>query len=383
MTHRKQVSDIDGGYHAIRGFAFQFDATILEVLADPDVSVGLEGDQDIDIENFHIQIKLRSQTFTYSKVGKAIKQLIAQFSKNTNHHYRLYCHFIDQEPGSVARLEVEKLDELLGDERTAYSEETKKLFADRFEIKFAPDFETQFSAVLEQLKSRHRLRTTDEAVIYHAILNQALTTLVLSKPVGSRTITAAQLDLTVHDAERAIFCGGYQNHFGVQKYISLLRSQILGSRSVNVARRERLIIAEIGERCDVHDVVDFALAVSSRFYVRENSPQPFLLIRGVEVFSSFKQELWDAGVKFADGTHFHGDRFRLEDLIARQPKAVSIKVVDENKLPDFLAAMRLQEVYEFYSTRPMLEPFDGSRLRRMSVDSIADATKVMEVTARR
>ena len=280
MGPRTQLSHDDGGYHAIRGFAFQFDASILEILAAPEVAVAIEGAQDIDIENFHIQVKLRSQTFSLSKISKAVKQLTAQFSENTDRRYQLYCYFPDKEPGTVLELEVEQLEEILGAEAGLYTDETKKLFVDRFQIRFALDFTTQFSTVLAQLKSRHRLVTEEEAVAYHAIINQFLTTLVLNEPAGSRTVTAAQLDLAVRNARRAIFQGGYQNHFGTERYIKLLRLQIPGCKSVNMPHRERLVIAELDNGCGVHDAIDLAAAVSGRFYVRENSPQPFLLLRG-------------------------------------------------------------------------------------------------------
>jgi hypothetical protein len=161
MPQRAQRLSDDGGYHAIRGFAFQFDATILELLAAPGDVVEVEGIQDIGIEDFHIQVKLRSQTFSLSKIAKAVKQLIAQFSENTDRRYRLYCHFVDQEPGTTLRLEAEQLDQILGESAEEYIDETKKLFLDRLEIRFAPDFMTQFSIVLEQLKSRYGSRTLD------------------------------------------------------------------------------------------------------------------------------------------------------------------------------------------------------------------------------
>lgn len=381
MIQRTHHLNDDGGYHAIRGFAFQFDATILEVLAAPGAVIEVEGMQDIGIEDFHIQVKLRSQAFSLSKIAKAVQQLLFQFSENTDRRYRLYCHFVDKEPGTTLQLEVEQLDQILGESVDAYADETKKLFVDRFEVRFAPDFMTPFSTVLEQLKSRYGSRTLDEATAYHAIVNQSLITLVLSKPAGERTVTAEQLDQAVRKAERVIFQGGYQDHFGAQKYIKLLRLQIPGYKSVNIPRRERLIIAELDSECNVHDAIDFAIAVSNRFYVPENSPQPYLLLRGIEGIPGFKQELWDV-IRFFDGTNFHGDRFRIEDLAARPPKDRKIKLVDEAALVDLLGVMRPPEVYEFYSTRPIQEPFNGSRLCRMAIDSIADAVKVMEVSSR-
>jgi hypothetical protein len=382
MESRKAASNTDGGYHAIRGFAFQFDATILEVFADPNSVIGIEGDQDIDIENYYIQVKLRSETFSRSKIARAVKQLIAQFSSNTDRKYRLYCHFEDRERGVTLKFDVEQLDEILGSDSDLYPDETRKLFADRFDVRFAPDFNTQFSAVLDQLKSRHRLRTFDEAIAFHAVINQFLTSLVLTKRPGSRTVTAADLDRAVRDTEQAIFQGAYQNHLGIERYIKLLRSQISGSKSVNILRRERLVIAEAGSERHIQDAIDFASAISARFYIRENSPQPYLAFRAIDDISGFKQQLWDAGIRFSDGTNFDGDRFRIEDLTGRLPKGKEIKLVHESKLAEVLEAMSFPEVYEFYSSQPVLETFEGSRLRRMAVDSMADAVKIMEIGGR-
>jgi hypothetical protein len=382
MGQSRPVQNSDGGHHAIRGFAFQFDATMLEAWADPETVIGIEGDQDIDVEDFYIQVKLRSQTFSLSRITKAVKQLIDQFSGNTDRRYRLYCYFKDQEPGMVLQFDDEQLDHVLGMAGRTYSDETKKLFIDRFEIKFAPDFEAQFSAVLEQLISRHSLRTVEEAVAYHAVLYQHLTTLVLSKCPGSRTTSASQLDTAVRCAERAIFQGGYQNHLGKQKYAALLRSQIVSAKSVNMVWRQRLVIVEAGSECHTQDIVDLAAGVSGRFYVRNNSPQPFLLLRGVADLCGFKRALWDAKVMFTDGTHFDGDRFRIEDLTGSTSQSICLRLVDESKLSELMRAVNLQDIYEFYSTRPIAESFEGSRLYRMAVDSVADAVRVMEVGRR-
>jgi len=383
VTHNTAPVKTDGGYHAIRGFAFQFDATILEAFADPEAPIGIEGEQDIDIENFYIQVKLRSQGFLLSRAAVAVRQILEQFSCNTDRRYRLYCYFEDREPGIVLKLDEEQLDKLLGADRSTYDNEVKKLFVDRFEIKFAPDFEAQFLAVLEHLKARHSLKTDEEAIAYHAILSHHLTNLVLTKSAGLRITSARQLDVVVRNSERAIFLGRYRTHLGKRKYLALLRSQMPpGSKTANMPKRQRLVIAEVEADCDVHDLVDLASAVSTRFYVPENSPQPFLLLRTTADPTSFKRALWDAKVMFSDGTHFDGDRFRLEDLTGAIHSSIRLRLVHESKLAELMGAVRLQEVYDFYSTRPLLASFEGPRIRRMSIETIADAVRVMEVRHR-
>lgn len=372
----------DGGYDAIRGFAFQFDATFLEVFANPTVVIEVEGEQDISRDDFYIQVKLRSARFSLSRIALAVKQIIKQFVANTDRRYRLFCHFEDQVPGTVLRLTQEQLEQALGDDAKAYDEETKKLFIDSFEIKFAADFQAQFAQVLEALKSRHSLRTDDEAIAFHAILSQHLTTLILTKPAGLRKTSARQLDGVVAATERAIFYSGYQRHLGRQKYLALLKGQVQ-NKSVNVVRRQRLVIVEVGPGYNSQDAIDFAAAVSTRFHVKSNSPQPYLMFRGIADVANFKQELWDAGVLFTDGTNFHGDRFRLEDLTGPVHASRRIRLVDETRLSELMDAIKLQEAYEFFSTGPVLEGFEGLRFYQMAVDSVGDAVTVMEVGGKR
>lgn len=41
----------DGGYYAIKGFLYQFDNAILEIMDNPDKEVGIEHIQDINCDN--------------------------------------------------------------------------------------------------------------------------------------------------------------------------------------------------------------------------------------------------------------------------------------------------------------------------------------------
>ena len=93
---------VDGGYYAIKGFAFQFDRTILEIFnaTDDKEMVSLENIQDINTDSFVMQVKYReSQDFSESKIREPVLQLIEEHSKATNRKIVLYCHFRDKRPG--------------------------------------------------------------------------------------------------------------------------------------------------------------------------------------------------------------------------------------------------------------------------------------------
>jgi hypothetical protein len=50
----------DGGHDAIKGFAYQFDKTLLEIIRSPRQRLQIEGAQDLSGEHYHMQIKNRS-----------------------------------------------------------------------------------------------------------------------------------------------------------------------------------------------------------------------------------------------------------------------------------------------------------------------------------
>lgn len=49
----------EGGSNAIKGFLFQFDKTILEVLENPNSVIRVEQSEDIEQEKYYIQVKNR------------------------------------------------------------------------------------------------------------------------------------------------------------------------------------------------------------------------------------------------------------------------------------------------------------------------------------
>ncbi|MGH7926167.1 MAG: hypothetical protein ACREQV_00025 [Candidatus Binatia bacterium] len=343
--------------------------------------VGIEGDQDINIEDFYVQVKLRSGLFSVSRVSKAIRQIFKQFSTHNDRRYRLYCYFEGKQAGDRFFLDADQLASVLGADVPDCAQYIKQRFLERFEIVFAPDFEGQFRTALAMLKENQSLKTDEEAVVCHAILRQYLTDLVLSQPQGARKTSAEQLIETFRSAQRAVFLDSYQRHLGKERYLRLLKSEI-GPKSVNVARRQRLVIVEVDPSTHTQDIIDLASAVRGRFYVRDNSPAPYLLFRELTNLSEVKRQLWDVGVPFTDGTHFDGDRFRIESLIGKVPPDVGLRLVDPNYIGAALERVTIQEVYDFFVSTQSRIGVENARIRRMAVDSVNDVTQILSVVGR-
>ena len=87
--------------HTIKGFNYQFNKTILEILnAKSDTKIVLEGYiEDIDVfkrnETIAIQCKYyeSSEKLTTSILAKPILDMIVAFINNNNIKYKLYIHY--------------------------------------------------------------------------------------------------------------------------------------------------------------------------------------------------------------------------------------------------------------------------------------------------
>ena len=74
---------MDGGYYAIKGFEFQIDKTILEILG-TDKDVSLENIQDVNTDSVVIQVKYKeTQEYSDNKIREPVLQLIEEFKKDS------------------------------------------------------------------------------------------------------------------------------------------------------------------------------------------------------------------------------------------------------------------------------------------------------------
>jgi hypothetical protein len=72
-------------------------------------------------------------------------------------------------------------------------------------------------------------------------------------------------------------------------------------------------------------------------------------------FIKLKQDLYDSGVNFFDGTHFNGDRFRLDELIKNQinNSDFTLKILHEQKVLPLLEHVKIMEVFQFFIDSPL------------------------------
>ena len=112
----------DGGYYAIKGFAYQIDKAILELLNtdDENNNINIEQIQDIDLNDSVIQVKYKETAkLVPSQVNNPMSQLIEEFKIHKTKKYILYAYFSDlngykEKVGTDKKISKDTLDELLG-----------------------------------------------------------------------------------------------------------------------------------------------------------------------------------------------------------------------------------------------------------------------------
>jgi len=235
----------DGGYYAIKGFAYQIDKTILEILnaSDENKSINIEQIQDIDSEDFVIQVKYKETAkLTPSRVNGPISQLIEEFREDNTKKYTLFAYFKDlngyeSEVNEDKHISKETLDKLLGNLKDNFTEQERIDFVNNFYLDFSPEFQVQFNDVILKLKEQSFIGNTDEETIFfYANISDYLYKLVTnsqSTKIQNRTCTQREIFNYLKNRKNLIFNSSFREYQGDQKYFTFIKKQHFSSRNID------------------------------------------------------------------------------------------------------------------------------------------------------
>lgn len=366
------ASNSDDGYYAIKGFLYQFDKALIEILKNPGIVVMIEHREDIDFQDFVIQVKHKeTQDYKDHKIRKPVMQLLELFKTDQSQRYCLYCHFRDREPAKWI-LTVDELDGILGKQKDDYTDYLKKKFIDSFWVQFSENFESQFLQLIDLIKTSFSLEEEDRAFIYHSLFRSKLLDLSL-RPNEDRGIGRADLNDFVQSAEKTVFYGAYSKFLDRKRYENTIKHEYFTFKAVNLDNFERLFIIDCDEQISQVDLNKLVNQIGIKYFRVGKSPQPFLcfLRLGAEKVIELKRDLIDQGIMFSDGTCFDGDRFRLVRIVekALDDEATRVKIIGEENLGRLLSELRIHEVFQFYLESPMDLSTDGNHVRIQVVET--------------
>lgn len=356
----------DGGYYAIKGFLYQFDKSILEILnLDENSPIYVERIQDINYEKYVIQVKHKeSVNFSNSIIREPIIQLLDLYLSDNTQKFILYAYFKDKSPNKKKFSNIDELhdvlkyrDQLKTDElRDRYTQVDKEGFIQNFTLHFAEDFEKQFECVIKKIKSYFNLRNDEEALVLHSLIRQKLFELSIEKEEYNRTITGKELKKYIEKCNKKIFYRYYDIFISRDRYLKLVKKEFFTNKSANLNNYERIFIIDCDESYNKTTIRKIIDNISSKYHKKHKSPAPYICFRGIkrEELISVKQDMIDDNIKFSDGTYFDGDKFRLSNLKnIKFSTDICVKIIDEIYLEETIEEVTFKEYYHLFIDKPI------------------------------
>lgn len=365
----------DGGYYAIKGFLYQFDKSIIEILSNPTSVVRIETKQDIDYQDFVIQVKHKeTQRYQDHKIKHAVIQLLELFKNDKSEKFCLYCHFANKTPHRWD-ISTTDLDRILGDKQNDYSLYLKADFIKNFYIQFSENFEAQFLSLIALIEETFSLTDRDEAFLYHSLFRSKLLEIAISEK-DKRKISRAELENFINDAEKNIFYGAYSKYLDRGKYEKMVKKEFFTFQKANIDNFERLFIIDCDNKVGLIDLNKMVNSLSNKYFKKGKSPQPFIFFMNLEhqKLVDFKIDLIDQGIIFNDGTYFDGDKFRLDKIKEKElsNEKIRIKIIGAEHIHKLINRLKIHEVFQFYLKSPFeLEtPYNHIKIQIVETEQI-------------
>lgn len=368
----------EGGYYAIKGFEYQIDKAILEVLttSDDHEKINIERIQDINTDDFVMQVKYKERKkFTPSIIKDPVIKLLDEFKICENVDYILYAFFKDLNgyedfTGEENKITVESLDRILGNRKDEYLLDTKIKFCTRFKLDFSPDFQCQFEKVIELLCGLDFVSYGyDEAVFYYSNISSYIKKLIVNNDelsIENRQLTRNDILILLNNGRKLIFNSSFREYRGDLQYFKLIRSKYFLWK--NISNHERFFVVEVLPSVSIFTLKEIVISIVKKCYNKSGSHRkeviksgaPYVYFKGLNEVTlvSLKNSLVKENYFFLDGHDYLGSLFSVDSI--KKPSTIHnnicLKLVNSSN--DFSVLMienysRHVIVYDFYLTQPV------------------------------
>lgn len=352
---------MEGGYYAIKGFEYQIDKNILEILQQQDINkaINIEQNQDIDSADFVMQVKYKEASKFYpSSIRAPLIQLIDEFKKDNNKKYILYCFFGDFN----GYPESTPIDTILGSLKNNYTRTEKSDFQKMFKLIFSPKFDIQLEQTIGEIAKLGYQE--EEAIIHHSRITKYLRNLVVNhSPKNSlnRTTTKKEIIELIKNDRKIIFTNSYRTYKGDSLFFKKIKKENFTFSNVDKTIRFFIIELEGGE--SIAELVHICKRISAKFFkilARDvKGESPFIYFRNIAdaVLVDVKTRLIEDGIEIKDGYDFKGASFNINSIVEKSTKEnkIALKFITQNSELSQLLKFNFnvtKEVFQFFETNP-------------------------------
>ncbi len=380
----------DGGYIAIRGFAYQFDKALLDMIQNPDRAYQIEHLQDHNYEDYAIQVKYYGREYTVpeqkQKIKNIIIKLLTDFSENSELGYCIYAYFAGSGEKFIS-FDIDLLNSYLGKEQGKFDASIKNKFVRKFKVVYAPDFKKQFELLITEISKAYSCDEND-ACCYHAMMVSHLERLVLKyklEQAAERVCSKDSLDTLVATAKDVIFRTAYTEFLGKDKFQKHIHKQYFNRQHID--GKERVFIIEPPTKWVPHSLRHVLYEVAMKWgnntdrTPNNDRSSPFFFLRvNEDQLIELKHQILAEGKSFSDGHYFKGSEFDPKMLVKIQSPYLRFNMFFVHSVDEiyqvFDVANRPKEIYQFYSSVPLEINADVKHVK-IQIQDLNDIEKII------
>jgi hypothetical protein len=318
LLQKPTTSDDRTAGPAIRGYMYQFDKTIIELLAaDSETVITIEGSEDYDRASRgmyeSVQCKyLQAQKFSLPLIRDAIMPMLADSTKNCDHWYKLYIHCGDMS-NFTPKLDIDELKKCLTKKPKGrppvhlfakYSEVQLSGFSARLTLEEGESYDRQKQEVMDALMREFKCTEADCQDLFFPASRDAIAELAIKTSVSDRSISKAEF-INRTNRRHCMYTRWHAQQVGQDKFIAAMTRRVKAARAV-LAIKERLLVIRYREANCLPDCARLVIGLGKNSYgpgsIRTSRPWTVVVDAKDSEIVDLKRALLSEGVIFNDGS---------------------------------------------------------------------------------
>lgn len=380
----------EGGYYAIKGFAYQYIVSLIEILScnDENKNFVFENLQDFNNDEIIYQMKYKeTQRFTNGKVKEPTIKIFDEYLK-TKKDYILYVYFSGENDHTLCFKSSNELDKILLnciiDKKTyRFTEKQKNEFIKHFKIIFSRDYISKCNELI-QLISKIMNVSINIAEVYSYSLVSYVINVIINNTSDKRVCTKRILLEYIKNSSSDIFYAFSLKYYNKEKYLKIIRNEYFFEKNIN--DHNRVFVFNV-PFTSIDDFYDLICCVVNKFYVINKrktmiiSSAPYIFLSNIdsENLLKLKKKMF-GNIDFTDG-YLYKDSDCNIDFITKKfmlKDSVSCKLI--NNINDFQNIIKVLseknfKLYEFYNNNKLLK---DKKIYSIKVNDINDIIKILK-----
>lgn len=390
--------------HAIKGFLYQFNKTILEILkSKPGNSVVVEGPvEDIHVETIMasgqvavsaIQCKYHecASKFSVSAFYKPLLQMMAHYATDPqNFTYVLFAHFPNADETTVD-ITVEDLKNALAStnkQLASLIEQAKKLtdlsaFLKVFRFEVGQSYDDLLRSVHAGLVNSGIPDADIEALAYPVALEK-IAAMSTRSNANLRKITRSEFITHLKTAKSVVITAWTLSAYGKRRWLDALKKQIKPQMSQN--SRNRAFVIDAATLPDFENRISLLIELYiPKFFSKQAHlhPPTFALAVDSKQIDALQAALYEKGILVNDGyvaSEFKEKHFTRKPVRTRSECSFHLRLMRWPEHQSALAALSLDDCYLVGDKSDLVVEAVFAKAERISVKLLRDFEYVLGVS---